>query len=65
MPDTGDQVARRLELGTVLYTFPAGDKPDGYEGDWPETGRRMAVVHWPGRKKLAVEPAANLITVQR
>ncbi len=63
MPDVGDRVARRAELGTIVGIYP--DKPDWFEGDWPESPHRaMAVLKWPGRKKLTVEPVSSLITVQ-
>ena len=63
MPDLGDRVARRTELGTIVGIYTT--QPDWFEGDWPESSpRAMAVVKWPGRKKLTVEPVGSLITVQ-
>jgi hypothetical protein len=64
----GDKVARISELGTVVGAIRVGDPPDEFEGDWPtdfpgHQGRRMAVIAWPGRKKLAIEPEESLITL--
>jgi hypothetical protein len=59
---TGNPVARRAELGTVVAITSVGDKPATYEGAWPQHGGRMAVVAWPGRKKLTIEPLDNLTT---
>jgi hypothetical protein len=64
MPDVGDKVARRDSMGTVIMTFPVDEPPAGFEGAWPGSPpRRLAVVAWPGRKKLAVIPASELITI--
>jgi hypothetical protein len=66
MPDVGDRVVRRAELGTIVGIYP--DKPGWFEGEWPESPPRgprgMTIIKWPGRKKLTVEPVASLITVQ-
>jgi hypothetical protein len=63
MPGVDDKVARRAALGTVLGIYT--QQPDWFEGDWPETQpRAVAIVKWPGRKKLTVEPVGGLITVQ-
>jgi hypothetical protein len=57
-----DTVARRAELGTIVEIY--GQRPEWFEGDWPESSPRgVAVIKWPGRKKLTVEPIASLITV--
>jgi hypothetical protein len=65
MPDVGHKVARLAELGTVLMTFPVDRKPDGFEGDWPDSPVRLAAIAWAGPdKKLTVEPVGDLITVQ-
>lgn len=58
----GDKVVRRAELGTIAGIY--NERPDWYEGDWPESPpRAMAIIKWPGRKKLTVEPVSSLITV--
>jgi hypothetical protein len=63
MPAIGDKVGRRAALGTVIGIYP--QQPDWYEGDWPESHPRgVAIVKWPGRKKLTIEPVGDLITVQ-
>ena len=63
----GDRVTREAELGTIVALCP--DRPDWFEGEWPEppprgSSRGMAIVKWPGRKKLTMEPVGSLITVQ-
>ena len=63
IPGQDDKAARRDELGTVVGIYNVA--PDWFEGDWPEEPpRAMAVMKWPGRKKLTVEPISNLIQVQ-
>lgn len=63
MPGVDDRVARRAEVGTIVGIYSV--KPDWFEGDWPEsTPRGMAIIKWPGRKKLTIEPVSSLITVQ-
>jgi hypothetical protein len=63
MTAVDDKVARRDELGTITGIYP--DAPEWFEGDWPQgPPRGMAIVKWPGRKKLTVEPISNLITVK-
>lgn len=63
MPSVDDKVARRDELGTVVGIIT--QKPEWFEGEWPEERpRAMALVKWPGHKKLTFEPMSNLITVQ-
>jgi hypothetical protein len=63
MAQKDDKVARRTELGTIVGIWPTA--PDWFEGDWPEEPpRAMALVKWPGHKKLTFEPIGNLITVQ-
>jgi hypothetical protein len=65
MTQAGDKVARRAELGTVVLAVAVGDPPEGFEGAWPESPPRgVAIIAWPGRKKLTVEPVESLITVQ-
>jgi len=48
-------------MGTVVAMFMAysftGPPPPG---DWPEP-TKMAVISWPGRKKLTVEPVDSLL----
>lgn len=62
MPQADNTVACRAELGTIIAVYNA--RPDWYEGDWPESSpRAMAIIKWPGRKKLTVEPVGDLITV--
>lgn len=64
MTELGDRVARRAELGTVIGIYH-GQQLDWFEGTWPgEPPRAVAVIKWPGRKKLTVEPIGNLIQVQ-
>ncbi|HYV80802.1 MAG TPA: hypothetical protein VE979_21990 [Streptosporangiaceae bacterium] len=63
MTQAGDKVARRAALGTIVGIY--GQQPDWFEGDWPEEQpRAVAIIKWPGRKKLTVEPVGDLITVQ-
>ncbi len=63
-PGQGDKAARRAKLGTVVAVYN-GPAPDWFEGDWPEEPpRAVAIVKWPGRKKLTVEPVGDLIQVQ-
>lgn len=63
MPDVGDKVARRAELGTIAGIY--SERPDWYEGDWPESRpQALAIIKWPGHKKLTVEPVSDLITVR-
>jgi hypothetical protein len=63
MPKVDDRVARKAELGTIVGIY--ADKPDWFEGNWPESQPRgMAIIKWPGRKKLTVEPVGSLITFQ-
>ena len=62
-PGKDDTAARRAELGTVVAIYNV--RPDWYEGEWPEEPpRAMALVKWPGHKKLTFEPLASLIQVQ-
>jgi hypothetical protein len=62
MPAVNDKVARRDALGTVIGIYSS--QPGWFEGDWPESSpRAVAIIKWPGRKKLTVESVANLITV--
>lgn len=59
-PGQDDRAARRAELGTVIGIW--NEAPDWFEGDWP--GEPMALIKWPGHKKLTFEPLASLIQVQ-
>ena len=62
MPSVDDRVARRNALGTVIGIY--AEQPDWFDGDWPESHPRgVAIIKWPGRKKLTVEPVGDLITV--
>jgi hypothetical protein len=59
---TGSQVARRNKMGIVVgfvtsFAFQGQPPP----GDWPEPVK-MAVVQWPGRKKLTLEPVDSLMS---
>jgi hypothetical protein len=58
----GSQVARRDKMGIVVgfvtpFVFTGQPPP----GDWPKP-IKMAVVQWPGRKKLTLEPADGLLS---
>jgi hypothetical protein len=52
MPDVGEKVARRDELGTIVGIY--SQQPDWFEGDWPESQPRgvrgVAVIKWPGAR---------------
>lgn len=57
----GSQVARKEKMGTVVGIFHAFTFADPQPpGDWPEP-TKMAIVQWPGRKKLTVEPPDSLL----
>ena len=59
-PRTGRQGSPACQLGTVIGIW--NKAPDWFEGDWPR--EPMALIKWPGHKKLTFEPLASLIQVQ-
>ena len=62
--EKGDKVARKAALGTVVAILAAGERPEGFKGDWPESPQTgVAAIAWPGRKKLTVEPLSALTVI--
>jgi hypothetical protein len=58
----GSQVARRDKMGAVVGITSLAERPEWFEGDWPEDSSRVAIIAWPGRKKLTVEPVHSLMS---